>query len=111
MIRPFLRDMINNHREPLKFKNPTGKIIGEWKIQLTMQINFISSLYTVEISTMDSKSKNLELLMGSETDDIIKELSKSFLQGYQEGLEKKMRGSEFVFESLYKTRLKEVNHT
>ena len=49
--------------------------------------------------------------MGSETDDIIKELSKSFLQGYQEGLEKKMRGSEFVFESLYKTRLKEVNHT
>ena len=76
-----------------------------------MQINFISSLYTVQISTMDSKSKNLELLMGSETDDIIKELSKSFLQGYQEGLEKKMRGSEFVFESLYKTRLKEVNHT
>ena len=111
MIRPFLRDMINNHREPLKFKNPTGKIIGEWKIQLTIQINFISSLYTVEISTMDSKSKNLELLMGSETDDIIKELSKSFLQGYQEGLEKKMRGREFVFESLYKTRLKEVNHT
>ena len=73
---------------------------------------------TGETRTMDSKSNNLELLMGSETDDIIKELFKSFLQGYQEGLEKKMRGSEFVFESvnllyysLYKTRLKEVNHT
>ena len=46
MIRPYLRDMISNHKEALKLKNPTGKTIGEWKIQLTMQINFISSLET-----------------------------------------------------------------
>ena len=32
MIRPCLRDIINNH-----------KTQGEWKIQLTMSINFISS--------------------------------------------------------------------
>ena len=38
---------------------------------------------------MNSKSKNLEILTGSETDDIVEELFKSFLQGYQEGLEKK----------------------
>ena len=37
---------------------------------------------------MNSKSKNLEILTGSETDDIVEELFKSFLQGYQEGLEK-----------------------
>ena len=91
MIIPYLRDMINSHKEPLKFKNPIGKIIGEWKIQLTKQINFISYLDIVEISTMDSKSKNLKILMGSETDDIIEELFKSFWQGYQEGLEKNER--------------------
>ena len=38
---------------------------GEWKIQLTMQINFISALDTREICTMDSKSDNVEILMGS----------------------------------------------
>ena len=32
MIRPYLSDMINDH-----------KTRREWKIQLTMQINFISS--------------------------------------------------------------------
>ena len=77
MIRPYLRDMINNHKEALKFTNPTGKIIedktfGEWKIQLTMQSNFISSLDTGEIRTVDSKSKNLEIFPGSEIDDIMK---------------------------------------
>ena len=35
IIKPFLRDMINNH-----------KTHGEWKIQLPMQITFISSLGT-----------------------------------------------------------------
>ena len=64
MIAPYLRDMINSYKAPL------GGIIdddsyGEWKIQLTMQINFISSLDTGEIRTMDSKSKNEESLMGS----------------------------------------------
>ena len=36
---------------------------------------------------------------GSETDEIIEELFKSFLQKYQEGLEGSMRGSEFVYDS------------
>ena len=38
--------------------------------------------------------------MGNETDDIINELFKSFLQRYQEKLEKSMKGSEFVFNSV-----------
>ena len=42
-----------------------------------MQINFISSLDTGEICTMDSKSDTTEIMMGYETDDIIKELFKS----------------------------------
>ena len=39
------------------------------------------------------KSNNVEIMMGSETDEIIEELFKSFLQKYQEGLEESMRGS------------------
>ena len=54
-----------------------------------MQINFISSLDSEDIRVMDSKSKNVEILMGDETDDIIKEVFKSFKQTYQERLEKK----------------------
>ena len=89
MIRPYLRDMINNHKAPMKLKVLSGEIIdddsfGESKIHLTMQINVIFSLDTGEIRTMDSKSDNIEIMMGSETDDIIDELFKSFLQRYQE---------------------------
>ena len=36
-----------------------------------MWINFISSLDPGEMRTMDSKSKNVEILMGDKTDDII----------------------------------------
>ena len=90
IIRPYLRDMVNNH-----------KTHGEWKIQLTMQITFISSLDTGEFRIMNSKSDNVEIMMGIETDDIINELFKSFFKKYQEGLETKMReGSNFVFESV-----------
>ena len=100
--------MINNH------KDPSGNdSYGEWEIHLTMQISFISSLDTGKIPTMDSKSKNIEILMGNETDDIISELFESFKQTYQEGLEGEMEKSEFIFESvdllyynLHKTRLR-----
>ena len=65
-----------------------------------MQITFISSLDTGKICTMDSKSDNVEIMMGNEADDIIKELFESFKKRYQEGLETKMKGSQFVFESV-----------
>ena len=55
-----------------------------------MQINFVSSLYPEEIRTMDPKSKNIEILMGSKTDDIIHELFESFFQKYQTKLEEKV---------------------
>ena len=65
-----------------------------------MQINFVSSLDPGEIRTMDSKSKNIEILMCSKTDDIINELFESFLERYQEKLEEKMKDSKFVFKSV-----------
>ena len=38
--------------------------------------------------------------MGNETDQFIEELFESLLQKYREGLEKKMRGMEFVFDNV-----------
>ena len=87
MIRPYLRDLINNHKAPLQ-GSLDNDLHGEWKIQLTMQIDFVSSLDPGEIRTMDSKSKSIEILVGSKTDNII-ELFESFLQKYQEELEEK----------------------
>ena len=63
-----------------------------------MQISFISSLDSGEIRTMDSKSDNIEITIGNEADDIVKELFESFKKRYQEGLETKMKRSQFVFE-------------
>ena len=71
MIRPYLSDMINDH-----------KTQGEWKIQLTMSINFMFSKDSEETRTMHTKSHNVEVMMGSKTVEIIKELFKSFLQKY-----------------------------
>ena len=50
--------------------------------------------------TMHTKSNNVEIMIGSETNEIIKDLFESFLQKYQEGLEESMRGSEFVDDSV-----------
>ena len=46
---------------------------------------------------MHTKSDNEEIMIGSDTNDVIKELFKSFLQRYQEGLQEKMKGSDFEF--------------
>ena len=69
---------------------------GEWKIQLSMQISFIS-LTNEESDTMHSKSDNIEIMRGLSTDDIVNRLIKSFTQRYQEGLETRKRGSSYVF--------------
>ena len=61
-IRPYLNDIMNNH-----------KIQGELKIQLTTTINFMSSKNSNETRTMHSKSNNTEILIGNETDEIIEE--------------------------------------
>ena len=65
-----------------------------------MAITFISSKDFDETRTMHTKSNNVEIMIDSETDEIIEELFESFLQKYQEGLEESMRGSEFVYYSV-----------
>ena len=66
-----------------------------------MAINFICSKeHPNETRTMHAKSDNIEIMMGSETDEIIEERFKSLFQKYQERLEKTMKGSEFIFDSV-----------
>ena len=61
-----------------------------------MAINFISSKDSDETRTMHTKNKNVEIMVGSETNKIIQDLFKYFLQKYQEGLKESIRGNEFV---------------
>ena len=89
IIRPYLRDLIDNH-----------KTHSERKIQLIMRISFISSLDAYIFREMHTKSDNIEIMNGTETNDIIKELFESFLRRYQDSLKTKMKGSEFIFESI-----------
>ena len=107
MIRPYLSDMINNHKAHGKSKVHSGnKVIdyktpGEWKTQLTMKINFVSSKNdSHEIRTMRTKSDNVHILMVSKIDEIIEELFESFLQNYQKDLEESMKGNEFTIDSV-----------
>ena len=65
-----------------------------------MQVNFIFSLDPEEIRTMHSKSDNVEITMGSETDDTIKRLFEFFLTKYQQNLDEQIKDSKFVFESV-----------
>ena len=82
--------MINDH-----------KTQSEWKIQLTMAINFISSKTDFdETRIMRTKSDNIEIMIGSETDEVIEEHFESLLKKYQEGLEESLRGSEFIFDGV-----------
>ena len=89
IIRPYLKDMIDNH-----------KARGEWKIQLTMRIIFASFIDSNETRVMHTKSDNIEIMSGIETSDAINELFNSFSKRYQEGLETKMKGSSFTFERI-----------
>ena len=87
MIRPYLSGTIDDY-----------KTQGGWKVHLTMAINFFSSKDSEETRTMYSKNDNIEVMMGSERDEIIEELFDSFLQRYQKNLEESMRKSEVVFD-------------
>ena len=66
-----------------------------------MKINFVSSKDdSNEIRKMYIKSNNVNILMGSERDEIFEELFESLLQNYQKDLEESMRGSYFVIDSV-----------
>ena len=90
LIEQYLRELINYYKNK-----------GEWKVQLIADINFISlKPDSDETRVMYTKSDNVEIRIGDDINDVIKELFKSLLKRYQENLQKKMRGSEFGFDGV-----------
>ena len=81
MIIPYLREMINDHKATMKLKNNKTHF-GEWKTQLSMSINFISSNDTGETRIIHVWSDNEEIMISKKTDDIINQLFASFLDNY-----------------------------
>ena len=66
LIRPYLKDIIKDHKAPLRLKIYSGNEIidfesqfGEWKTQLKMRIKPISSRNFKETRTMHSVSNNI----------------------------------------------------
>ena len=70
LIEKYLRELINHYKNK-----------GEWKIQLTAEINFISlKPGSDETRVMYTRSFNEEIMKGSDTDEVIKLLFESFLK-------------------------------
>ena len=73
MIRSYLRDLINEHKTPVKadkvFHDESK--LGEWKIQLKMINDCISPKNFEETHSIYLASKPIEIFMGSDTDDIM----------------------------------------
>ena len=86
-IKPYLKDMINDYKSK-----------GEWKIQLVMRVIFVSFIDKNETQVIHTKSDNVKIMNGTDTNDAVIELIKSFTKRYQEVLETKMKGSSYIFE-------------
>ena len=90
LIEKYLRELLN------QYKNE-----GEWKVQLSAEINFIFLKQgSDETCVMYTKSDKEEFMSGSDTDEVIKLLFRSFLQKYQKNLQYKMRRSDFEFDGV-----------
>ena len=87
LIEQYLRELTDYYKSK-----------GEWKVQLTTKINFLSlKPGSDETRVMQTKSDNVEIRIGDDINDVIKELFKSLLKRYQENLQEEMRGLEFGF--------------
>ena len=67
LIKPYLEDLINEKKNK-----------GEWKLQLTAKISFVSS---------KPDSDETHFMNGSETEEIIESLYRSLLQNYNDNLQ------------------------
>ena len=103
-IRPDLRDLINRHKPIQRLNNNNNNNNnsnnnnnndtdntnnnnntdrGEWKIMLRMYIKCISTKGFDETRTMHSKSRQVEVYMGSDTYNVINTLFNTLLQYFQ----------------------------
>ena len=90
LIEKYLRELIEEY-----------KLKGEWKVQLTIEVNSISlKPGSDENRIMYTRSDNIEIMFRDDNDDITEQLFESLLQKYEENLQNKMRGSEFEFDGV-----------
>ena len=90
LIEKYLRELIEEY-----------KIKGEWKVQLTIEVNFISlKPGSDETRIMYTRSDNIEIMFGDNNDDIIEQLFESLLKKYEENLQNKMGSSECEFDGI-----------
>ena len=87
LIKPYLYDLINVY-----------KAKGEWKLQLSVEISFVSQKPdSDETRIMYTKSFYEEIMYGSETEEVAEKLIMQLLQKCQDNLQSKMKGSDFIF--------------
>ena len=90
LIERYLRKLIHYYKNK-----------SEWKLQLTAEISFVSlKPGSDETRVMHTRSDSEEFINDSDTDEIIKGLFESFLQKYEEHLQKKMKGSDFEIDGV-----------
>ena len=90
LIKPYLYDLINVH-----------KAKGEWKLQLSVEISFVSQKPgSDENRVMYTRSTPEEFMIGSKTEEVAEKLFMSILQKYQDNLQNKMKGSDFTFSGI-----------
>ena len=73
---------------------------AEWKIQLTLQNNCISTKYFENTRTIYTKSEPIEIIMGSDTNDVINRLFDTTLKRFQQAIKASIEGSKFTHESV-----------
>ena len=90
LMEKYLRELIEEYKQK-----------GEWKVQLTIEVNFISlKPDSDETCIMYTRSDSIEIMFDDDNDDIIEQPFESLLQKYEENLQNKMRGSEFQFDGV-----------
>ena len=90
LIEKYLRELLEEYKQK-----------GEWKVQLTIEVNFISlKPGSDETRIMYTRSNNIEIMFGDDNDDIIEQLFESLFKKYEENLQNKMRGSGFEFDGM-----------
>ena len=80
---PSVEQYLNKVISYLKDIKNNLKKLGTWKIQLTIAINFISSIDNDEERVMHSKSDNLEVMVNDGADKVTTELFNFLKSRYQ----------------------------
>ena len=90
LTKPYLYDLINVY-----------KAKGEWKLQLSAEISFVSQKPgSNEILIMYMRSTPEEIIIGCETEEVTENLIMQLLQKYQDNLQNQMNGSDFIFSGI-----------